>query len=159
MIKPLFDADDAEWVTMVGRYMLNMGAVEFATRLLIARIHGTDQVLIFSDDLAPRVAFLKSRFPREDLTRHSWAMNVLEVATKHTTFRNTVAHCSIVLGEDAQGTRRVVGLLDTRPKDKRLVAEIISIDELKGRVDESAKVARDILAMQADFGATEQPGR
>ena len=154
MIKPLFNADDGEWVVMIGRYMLNMGAVEFATRLLIAKIHGTDQVPIFSDDLAPRVGFLRSRFPRTDLTRHFWAMNVLEVAIKHTAFRNSVAHSSIVLGEDEKGNRRIVGLLDTQPRDKRLVAEVISIEELKGRVNESAAVARDILAMQADFGAT-----
>jgi hypothetical protein len=35
MIKPLFDAKDDEWVIMVGRYMLNMGALELATRQLI----------------------------------------------------------------------------------------------------------------------------
>jgi hypothetical protein len=45
MIKPLFNAQDDEWVVMVGRYMLNMGALEMATRLIIARIEGTDSAL------------------------------------------------------------------------------------------------------------------
>jgi hypothetical protein len=70
MIKPLFDADDDEWVVMVGRYVLNMGALEMATRLIIAHIEGTDTTPIFSDDLSTRIGFIRKRFPREDAARH-----------------------------------------------------------------------------------------
>jgi hypothetical protein len=42
MIKPLFGAQDDEWVVIVGRYVLNMGALEMATRLLIERIKNKD---------------------------------------------------------------------------------------------------------------------
>jgi hypothetical protein len=38
MFTRLSNADDDEWVTLVGRYILNMGALEMATRLIIARI-------------------------------------------------------------------------------------------------------------------------
>jgi hypothetical protein len=43
MIKPLFGAQDDEWVVIVGRYVLNMGALEMATRLLIERIKNKDR--------------------------------------------------------------------------------------------------------------------
>ena len=62
MIKPLFNIQDDEWVAMTGRYILNMGALEMATRLLIARITGGDKHPVFSDDLAARLGFLRKRF-------------------------------------------------------------------------------------------------
>jgi len=62
VIKPLLDAADDEWVVMVGRYVLNMGAVEMATRLIIARLAGTDTAPIFSDDLSTRIGFIRKRF-------------------------------------------------------------------------------------------------
>jgi hypothetical protein len=63
MFTRLSNADDDEWVTLVGRYILNMGALEMATRLIIARIEGTDAVAIFSDDLSARIGFVRKRFP------------------------------------------------------------------------------------------------
>lgn len=43
MVEPMFGAADDERVTLVGRYILNMGAFEMATRLLIAGIAGNNQ--------------------------------------------------------------------------------------------------------------------
>lgn len=120
MIKPLFNATDDQWVTMVGRYILNMGAVEAATRLLIINIIGTDSAPIFSDDLAARIGFIRKRFPRENAARHQWAMKAFKVADKHTGFRN-------------------------------IVAQLISLEELTGRVDESAILGRQLLELQGDF--------
>ena len=37
------------------------------------------------------------------------------------------------------------------PKDDDKIAQLISLEELKGRVTESAAVARQVLEMQADF--------
>ena len=37
------------------------------------------------------------------------------------------------------------------PKDDDKIAQLISLEELKGRVTESAVVARQVLEMQADF--------
>ena len=46
MIKPLFNARDDEWVIVVGRYVLNMGAAEWATRVLIERIDGMESPVL-----------------------------------------------------------------------------------------------------------------
>ena len=151
MIKPLFDAADDEWVVMVGRYILNMGALEMATRLIIARIEGTDTTPIFGDDLSSRIAFIRKRFPREDTARHMWAMNALEVARKHAGFRNIVAHSPLGISGHADGTFHIQGILNVTPRDDDKIAQLISLEELKGRVTESSVVARQVLEMQADF--------
>jgi hypothetical protein len=49
-----------------GRYILNMGAVEMATRLIVARITGIDQDPMFSQKLARRLQYIRARFPRTD---------------------------------------------------------------------------------------------
>ena len=156
VIHPLFDAGDDEWVTMTGRYILNMGMVEMATRLLVARIEGTDGTPIFCDDLAARLGFIRKRFPREDTVRHKWAMNVIEVAVKHAGFRNIIAHSPLVITQHADGSRRIQGIMDVTPKSSATIAQFVSLEELKGRVNESAVFAQQLLEMQADFPLAEE---
>jgi hypothetical protein len=78
-------------------------------------------------------------------------MNALEVARKHAGFRNIVAHGPLVITGDADGTYHIQGILNVTPKDDDKIAQLISLEELKGRVTESAVVARQMLEMQADF--------
>ena len=151
MIQPLFGARDDEWVVMVGRYILYMGTVEMATRLLIARIEGIDSSPIFADDLAARIGFIRKRFPREDQARHKWAMNALEVASKHAGFRNIVAHSPLAITENADGIFHIQGIMNVTPKSSDTIAQMVSLVELKGRVNESAVFARQLLEMQTDF--------
>jgi len=153
MITPLFNANDDQWVVLVGRYILNMGALEMATRIIIARIEGTDNAPIFGDDLAARIGFVRSRFPRHDTARHKWAMNAFDVAVKHTGFRNIVAHSPLVITGNADGTYHIHGIMNITPKSGDTIAQLISLEELTGRVNESAAVARQLLEMQADFEA------
>jgi hypothetical protein len=150
-VQPLFNPADDEWVVMTGRYILNMGVIEFATRLLIVRIEGTDAVPIFSVELAARIGFIRKRFPRANAARHKWAMDNLEVAMKHTTFRNIVAHSPLVLTNLPDGSFHIGGIANVTPKSLDTLFEMVSLDELKGRVNESAVVGRHILEMQADF--------
>lgn len=155
MIQPLFGVSDDEWVVLVGRYILNMGTVEMATRLLIARIEGTDSTPIFADDLATRIGFIRKRFPRENQVRHKWAMNALEVASKHAGFRNIVAHSPLAITQNADGSFRIQGIMDVTPKNKDTIGQMISLIELEGRVNESAVFARQLLEMQNDFPSAE----
>jgi hypothetical protein len=153
MVQPLFGVADDEWVVMVGRYILNMGAVEMATRLLIVRITGSDQDPIFSGPLAARIAFLRKRFPRQSATRHSWAMSVFSVAKQHTIFRNTVAHSPLAISSQPDDSFKINGILNITPNDPANVANLVSLEELRGRTNESAAIARDMLGMQADYVA------
>ena len=133
MIKPLFNAKDDEWVVLMGRYILNMGAVEMATRLLIARIEGSDTTPVFVADLAARLAFLRKRFPRADNSRHKWAMNVFEVADRHCgLLRKVCLHTQQVAGYSSEDTARQ-GLMNSlggipigRPGRPEEVAELVA---------------------------------
>lgn len=145
MLKPLFGADDKEWVIAVGRFMLNMGGIEAATALLAAQIEGKAQGQAVHQELTSRIGFIRQRFPRDDKVRHTWGMNVLSVALKITTFRDIIAHSPVVCTVSPDGSTKVQGILDVRR------SAMVSLVELKGRIDESAIVARGLLEMQTDF--------
>ncbi|TXC66470.1 hypothetical protein FSC37_13350 [Piscinibacter aquaticus] len=112
MLQPLFNADDNEWVVLVGRYVLNMGSVEATTGLLISMHEGTDQAPSMNADLPSRLGFLRARFPRTSSDRHSWAMNVFAVASKHVGFRNIVAHSPLMITGHKDGSHRIQGILN-----------------------------------------------
>lgn len=46
---------------MVDRFMLNTGAIETATRVIIHNIEGKDSAPIFSGDLSARISFIRMR--------------------------------------------------------------------------------------------------
>lgn len=158
LIRPLFNAQDDEWVVMVGRYMLNMGAVEMATRLIITCITATDQAGIFSETLTARLGYIRKRFPRTDKVLHERAMNTLRVAERHAGFRNAVAHSPIAISGHADGTFKIHGIMNVTPASKSTIFELVSLDELKGRVNESAAVAREMLEMQSAFSHAPRDG-
>lgn len=152
MIEPLINpGDNDEWVTFVGRYILNMGSVEMATRLLISRILGLPNPPVMNEGLSSRIGFIRKRFPQTDQARHSWAMGVLTVASKHVEFRNAVAHSGVVYTSGADGVKHIQGILNLTPSDAQKIGELISLDELRTRVNESATLGRLMLEMQADF--------
>jgi hypothetical protein len=150
MIKPLFGARDDEWVVMVGRYVLNMGAAEWATRLLIERIDGTESEVL-DTDLVSRVGFIRKRYPRENRERHERAMRAFEVAKRHSGFRNIVAHSPLAISAQPDGSYLIQGIFNATPQVVVADAELVSLAELRGRVDESAALARQLLEMQDDF--------
>jgi hypothetical protein len=150
-VSALVNPDDEQWVRLVGRYIMNMGAVEATTRLLIARYGKNDRAAAMTADLPSRLGYLRNRFPREPQERHSWAMNVLAVASKHVAFRNVVAHSPLMITGHADGTRHIEGILNLTPTNDKQAGELVSLAELRGRVDESAKLGELLLQMQTDF--------
>jgi len=153
MIKPLFNPGDDEWVSMVGRYVLNMGAVEFATRSLVERIDGIGSPVV-SADLAVRIAFIRKWYPRANRAHHERAMRTLETAHRHSGFRNIVAHSPLAMSAQSDGTLLIHGIFNLSPQLDSADAELVSLAELRARVDESAVIARDLLEMQDDFPVT-----
>ena len=80
-------------------------------------------------------------------------MNAFEVASKHAVFRNIVAHSPLAITGHADGTFKIQGIIDLTPKDKNLSAQLISLEEITDRVNESAALGRQLLEMQKDFSA------
>jgi hypothetical protein len=136
---------------MIGRYMINMGTIEMTSRLIVLQIKGSDRDPIFSSELSLRIGFIKNSFPREHRDRHTWAMKVLKVAAKHVGFRNIVAHSALVITKNESGIPKIQGLLALTPKDRANFGTIVSLEELTGRVNETALVGRKLMEMQNDF--------
>ncbi|PTQ77124.1 hypothetical protein C8R26_11044 [Nitrosomonas oligotropha] len=161
MIEPLFNPTDDEWISMVGKYILNMGSIEFATRILISIVDADPKSKNMNGDLPARLGYLRRKFPREPKEVHSKAMLVFDVALKHVGFRNIVAHSPIVISGHADGSKHIQGILNLNPRDPNNDG-IIGLPELRGRVDESSSIGRDLLQMQkvfspASWAAEESP--
>lgn len=136
---------------MVGKYILNMGSVEFATRILISIVDADPNSKNMNGDLPARLGYLRRKFPREPKEMHSKAMLVFDVALKHAGFRNIVAHSPIFISEHADGSKYIQGILNLNPRDPNNDGVLIGLQELRGRVDESSSIGRDLLQMQKVF--------
>jgi hypothetical protein len=152
VVETLLNPDDDEWVRLVGRYILNMGVLEMATREWIAETQG-EAVRVITAPLASRIAFIQKRFPRDDPKRYESAMMIFEVAVRHTQFRNTVAHGLLAITAHADGSFHIRGLLDMPSKPGR-TPSLISVDDLRGRVNESNVLATRFREMLAEVLAS-----
>jgi hypothetical protein len=128
--------------------MLNMGVIEMVTRAIIARMIGNDSDPIFVAGLDARLRFIKKRFPRTNLIEHKRAMKNFNVALKLIGFQNSVAHSGLILHSSDHSPPQKLGLFNITVRSKKNFAEIISIEEMNGRVEESAKLGGIMLLMQ-----------
>ena len=151
MQRYFFAADD-EWVTLVGRYILNMGVVDTATKLVIVSIDGNDKGKILNAELSDRLSYIRWRLPRKDRTRHEASMKALSVAEENIGFRDMLAHSPISITSKPDGTIKVQGIVNVDPSDKSTLYELVSLAKLRAKVDESAMLVGHFLAMQLDGG-------
>ena len=128
-----------------------MGSVEATTRELIAIYEKSDKSVVMNADLSGRIGFLRNRFPNGDNARHSWAMNVFSVASKHAGFRNIIAHSPLLITGLEDNTKVIQGILNITPNDSTSYGVLIGLDELNKRVEESAIISENLIAMQMDF--------
>ena len=141
-----------EWIQLIGKYLINMGALETLTRVIIARLNRTDRVKIYSDDLSSRAKYLRSRYPNLDAIKHKKAMNIFNILEKHIGFRNIVAHSGILYGDEPGKDEKIlVGLLNLKPRNINNIAEAITIEEMRERVNESAQLGKLLCDIQDDF--------
>jgi hypothetical protein len=151
MIAPILNnPDDDPWIIMVGKYILNMGAIEATTRKIVATITGSDSSPEVSHDLHVRIRFIRKRFPRENRERHAWAMNIFGVGLRHVAFRNIIAHSPLALAVASDKTD-ILGIMNLTPNDPDNLGQLVTLEELKGRVDESSRLGHDLMKMQGDF--------
>jgi hypothetical protein len=153
-LKHLRVTEQNDWVIAIGRYILNMGSVEATTRVLIAIHEKSDQARVMNADLSGRIGFLRNRFPRVDNARHSWAMNVFNVTSKHAGFRNIIAHSPLLMTGSEDEPKVIQGILNITPNDDTNFGVLIGLDELKNRVEESAIIGENLVSMQIDFATS-----
>jgi len=151
-ILPLMNpASSDEWIQFIGKYMINMGAIETTTRIIIGNLNGTDKIKIYSDDLSARSDYLRVRYSNHNAEKHKKAMKFFDLLGKHIGFRNIVAHSGVIYADGPDGVKIMVGLFNLKPRDINNIAEIITIEEMKGRVNESAQLGATLLQLQNDF--------
>lgn len=145
MLKPMYGVNDEEWVLAIGRFMLNMGAIEAASILVGEIIEGSTWAQRPRKDLVSRLGWIRKNFPQTDRERHQQAMSTLRIAQKMSAFRDAIAHSPLGCGLAPDGTKQIHGILDIGRN------ELITLAELKARIDESALLASQLLEMQRDF--------
>ncbi|MDB5103057.1 MAG: hypothetical protein JWP91_746 [Fibrobacteres bacterium] len=148
-------ADDPltrEWAEVTGRFFLNLGMIEFlAMEFIVKMADGYKYKSIKKKFLSQKLTWII-----ENLAECSDAPpetveaihETLEEIRQLSFFRNVVANGAIGLamadgnGKDAPA---ISGILNYRPEDTDQDAEIVSLEEVKGRVAESEDLARKLL--------------
>lgn len=138
------------WIQHIGKYILNMGAIEMLSRVIIAKINETENVAVFSAPLGKRLEYLSVRLNINDIEKRERALALFDVLKNHLKFRNTIAHSGIIMNE-INGEITTVGIMNFTPDDPENIGNIISIEELRGRVDEIANIANLFLELQNSF--------
>ena len=150
---PENDATAQEWAGAVGRFFQAMGLLETITMEFVARMaEGFKFKSIKKKYLSQKITFVI-----EGLAEHSDAdapavseiQDALEEVRQLSFFRNVLAHGATGLsGPDADGAPpRITGLLNYRPDDADQEAEIVSLDEIKGRLAEAEALAAKLAGL------------
>lgn len=141
---PEKDAAAQEWAEAIGRFFQAMGLLETVTMEFVAQMAaGFKFKSIKKKYLSQKITFVI-----EGLAEHSDAdaptvseiQDALEEVRQLSFFRNVLAHGAMGLsGQDA--APRITGLLNYRPDDTDQEAEIVSLDEIKGKLEEAEALA------------------
>ncbi|MEO6096962.1 MAG: hypothetical protein ABIW76_15300 [Fibrobacteria bacterium] len=136
-----------EWAASVGRFFQAMGLLETITMEFVAQMAAGFKF----KSLKKKYLSQKLTFVIEGLAEHSDAdaptvagiQDALEALRQLSFFRNVLAHGAMGLsGWDAEGpVPRFTGLLNYRPDETDQEAEIVSLDEVKGRLGEAEALA------------------
>jgi hypothetical protein len=150
---PENDTTAQEWAMAVGGFFLAMGLLESITMEFVARMAAGFKF----KSIKKKYLSQKLTFVIEGLAEHSDAdasmiseiQDALEEVRQLSFFRNVLAHGAMGLsGQEAGGTApRITGLLNYRPDDTDQDAEIVSLDEIKGRLGEAEALAAKLAGM------------
>lgn len=138
---PENDALTREWAEALGRFYQGMGWVETITMEFIAKMaEGFKYKSMKKKFLSQKLTYII-----DNLGDHTQAPEgtiesiheALEEARQLSFFRNMLSNAA--LGLDTSST--VIGMLNYRPDDGDQEAEIVSLEEVKGRMEEAGALA------------------
>jgi hypothetical protein len=149
---PENDALTLEWANTVGRFFQAFGMIEtIAMEFIVKMADGYKYKSIKKKFLSQKITWIIENLgehtdsPQEKIEA---IHETLEEIRQLSFFRNVLAHGAVGLAK-AGGTEKeapgIAGILNYRPEDTDQDAEIISLDEVKGRVQESEELARKLL--------------
>jgi hypothetical protein len=146
-----------EFALQSGKLLQNFGLVEMTSYRWIEFLSGSGIAVEISRELAlaKRIEIIlklidrdsKLADDRKEKARTLWK----QVKDKGCELRNTVAHGTVglaIAGEDTLAEPMVVGLLKIRKWND--TDELMSIDELKGAVNTTARIVEELNALLGD---------
>jgi hypothetical protein len=153
-----------EWATVTGRFFQAFGTIEFiAMEFIVKMANGFKYKSIKKKYLSQKLTWII-----ESLGDHTDSpqgkideiIDTLEEIRKLSFFRNALSHGAVGYSEPGTGDqeeRTILGVLNYRPDDSDQDAEIISLDELKGRLEETEELARKLLDLLNEVRFTPIP--
>ncbi|MEX1200418.1 MAG: hypothetical protein WEB02_06485 [Methylophaga sp.] len=147
----LNNPESEEFVQNIGKFIANFGVIEL-TIIEICDVLSKDPVLTklaHRSLLSRRVDILKEQIKRSSVAEETKnaLLNHLKELKPFIELRNILAHNPITFvfpNADPSQEASIAGILNMRPKDKTKDGEIISIEELRGGVNDTSKIARKL---------------
>lgn len=141
------------FVEAVGKLIQNMGMIELQTYDWIAGLQKDDLIvqLAHRSKFRDRVDIVKKMVQRLTIITDEEKTKIVDLWSSvlpHSEVRNLVAHSCVMMGfpnDDPNQPAFVKGIMNLRPRDKTREAELISVEEINGSVNASARIAAALL--------------
>ena len=147
------------FVEAAGKLIQNFGAIELQTHDWISALQSDSMVLEMArrSKLSDRIDVIKKMIRRSSLftdESKDRLMGLWSSVIPHSQIRNIVAHSGVVMGfqnDDPKQPAMVKGVLNVKPRDKSMEAELISIEEINGSVNATSRIATLLLEALMEF--------
>lgn len=143
-------AEAAEWTLAVGAFFRNFALIELLSVEFVARMADPFKYKSMKKKfLAQRLAWIAETLHERtsDADKAAEVIEVLESIREESYFRNILAHGAAGFSKpEGDASPSLIGILNFKPEDDSQDAEMISLEEIQGRRDESAALAAKLLA-------------
>lgn len=141
------------FVEAVGKLIQNFGMIEWQTYEWISALQTDPMVLEMAhrSKLRDRIEVIKKMIPRSKSLSSEAKNEMMELwasVIPHAEVRNIVAHNGVVMGfpnDDSTLAATVKGVINFKPRDKSREAELISLEEINGSVNATARIGSALL--------------
>jgi hypothetical protein len=147
------EPDAAEWAEVVGGFFRNFALIELLTIEFVTRMADPFKYKSMKKKfLAQRLTWIVDNIHEHtssDPEKVEELIAILESIREESYFRNVLAHGAAGFSFPKQGeigNPALAGVLNFKPEDDAQDAELISMEEIKGRRDEAAALAGKLLA-------------
>jgi hypothetical protein len=154
------------FVEAVGKLIQNMGMIELQTYDWIAGLQKDDLIvqLAHRSKFRDRVDIVKKMVQRLTSIADDEKTRIVDLWSSvlpHSEIRNLVAHSCVMMGfpnNDPSQPAFAKGIMNLRPRDKTREAELISVEEINGSVNASARIAAALLEASGQLKLKLQTG-
>jgi len=137
------------FVEATGRLMLNLGYIEFLSYEWIGELQSDSMVTVLARraKLRSRIDIVRKMIQRTDRLTEEAKNGYLDLWSEvlpHAEIRNIVAHNAVGMGfveDNPAEETTAIGVMNLHPRDKNRDAELVSVEEINGSVNATARIA------------------